>query len=304
MHRITPNYFRYFTPSAEMPAWGLELSAAGYTYIASGSVYPPARHPADHDFSWSHGRVLEALQIILVTAGRGQLELLRPTKPRAVNAGTAFALLPHVWHRYRPDPEHGWTESWIELRGPIVDNLLATKAFRSDNHVHTDAFAAGLDAALESVHARAREAGPGFEPELAARAYAVLAAWSRSQATAVQPSHMRRAVIAAERHLMERHTEPVNVEALARKLGVAYSHFRRAFRIHTGYAPWKYVLHLRLTQARRLLLSSDATLDHIAAHLGFSSGFHLSAAFKQVYGISPDRWRRQLLGNTYNRSRL
>jgi AraC-like DNA-binding protein len=80
-------------------------------------------------------------------------------------------------------------------------------------------------------------------------------------------------------------------------LGVAYSHFRRAFRQHTGFAPWQYMLHLRLAQARRLLASPDATIEDAAGRLGFSSAFHLSAAFKRTFGLAPSRWRRQLLKN-------
>lgn len=95
-----------------------------------------------------------------------------------------------------------------------------------------------------------------------------------------------------ERYFEENHAEPVNVEALAAKLGVAYSHFRRAFRARTGFSPWIYVIHLRLTRARRMLVSSNAKLDEIAGWVGFSAGFHLSKAFKLTYGESPDQWRK------------
>jgi len=293
MPQSTPDYFRYFTPTAERLTWGVSLTAAGFTRIAPRVSYPPSRHPADHAFSWERGRVLEALQIVLITEGRGQLEL-RGAKLQTIEAGGAFIVLPKIWHRYRPDPATGWTESWLEAQGPVVDSLLAKGVFAVDSVVRPDAVAAGLDGALAAIHSIAREAGPGFDPELAARTFGVLAAWVRAGEARTEPTHVRRAVLAAERRLAEHYAEPVNVEALAAELGVAYSHFRRAFLKHTGFSPWKYVVHLRLSQARRLLAASDATLDDLASRLGFSSGFHLSSAFKQAYGASPDRWRRKM----------
>ena len=101
--------------------------------------------------------------------------------------------------------------------------------------------------------------------------------------------------ISAEQYFGAHLSEPVNIAALARSLGIAYSHFRRAFKVHTGYAPWQYVLQLRLAHARRTLTTGDEiTLDELAAHLGFSSAFHLSSAFKRAYGIAPTTWRKQL----------
>jgi transcriptional regulator GlxA family with amidase domain len=130
---------------------------------------------------------------------------------------------------------------------------------------------------------------------LSADALRLIALCVRSGQNPGSPAPIQRAVSEAERYLGEHHAEPVNVEALAAKLGVAYSHFRRAFRAQTGFSPWKYVMHMRLTRARRMLASSDAKLDDIAGRVGFSSGFHLSKAFKLAYGESPDQWRRNLM---------
>ncbi len=295
MPERTRDFFRYFISTPEGATWGLDVTAAGWSGVPAGAPYPVARHPADHHFDWEHGRVLAALQILFVGRGRGTFES-RTAGVFEVAAGDAFCLVPGEWHRYRPDPATGWDESWVELHGPLVERLAAAGVVSAADPVRRDVIAAGLDAALEAVHARARQGGPGFDPGRAGAGFAVLAAWAQAGRMHPPRTRLARAVLEAERHLAEHYHEAVNVEALARRLGVAYSHFRRAFREHTGFAPWQYVLHLRLTRARRLLAAGDATLDDIAAQLGFSSAFHLSAAFKRSFGVSPMRWRDELRG--------
>ncbi len=293
MPKTEKNYFRYFSPGPAAAPWGLAVTAAGYTEIAPGAAYPPTRHPADHEFDWSRGRTLAALQVVLISAGAGWFES-RPTGRKRVTAGSAFLVLPGVWHRYQPDGRTGWTESWVELRGPVVDRLRRAGVVQAAAAVRRQTEAVGLNEVLEAVHARARAAGRGFDPELAALAMGVLAAWWRVGEARPAQSRTLRAIVEAERYLAAHHTEPVNVQALAARCGVAYSHFRRQFREHTGYAPWQYVLRLRLVRARRLLVAGDAPLDGIAAELGFSSAFHLSSAFKQAFGRAPDHWRREM----------
>lgn len=295
MPRRPSDYFRYFSPTAELRTWGLGVTACGRGRIEPGSPYPPTRHPEDHHFDWEHGRVLEALQIVFIASGRGRLEY-RGRPPEVVPAGSVFALPPQVWHRYRPDAKTGWEESWVEVQGPIVDRLVKAKVFSTENRFRPRSQTADLELALEALHDRAVSAGPGFDALLGAAAFKVLAAWSALEGVPAELSHLKRAVLEAERELAERHTEPVNMEELAKRLGVAYSHFRRAFRQHTGFAPWQYVTHLRLSRARRLLAAGNPTLQDVAARLGFNSAFHLSAAFKQAYGIAPDTWRRRLRG--------
>jgi AraC-like DNA-binding protein len=285
------DYFRYLPLSPRQLRWGVGVTAAGFSRIPAGTPYPPVRHPADHQFDWRRGRTLEAMQIVFVPAGRGWIET-RESGRKRVQAGMAFMLLPGIWHRYRPDPATGWTESWLELQGPVVDALRRGGVFSARAPLLKGAQEAGLDDALNAVHRRVRAGTGGIDPDLSAAALQVLAVCARAGEARPRPTPILRTLQRAERELGERFAEPVNVEALAKKLGVAYSHFRRAFRAHTGFAPWQYVLHLRLTHARRLLAAGDAKLDTVAAAVGFGSGFQLSHAFKRAYGQSPAAWRR------------
>lgn len=297
------NYFRYFSDHPDIERWGVGLSGAGLAVVAPGASYPPAGHPADHAFVWERGRVLDRLQIVLISAGAGTLET-KDTGLIPLTAGSGFLMRPNVWHRYRPESNTGWIESWVELYGPVADKLLDTSVFGESNCVCHDVLSSGLDAALDAIHNKARTAAPGFDPEFSVLGLSALSAWARCSQVKPTQSRMARAITTAERYFEEHHTEAINVEELARKLGVAYSHFRREFKVRTGYSPWQYVIHLRLSRAKRLLASGDATLDDIANRLGFSSAFHLSTVFKQSYGLSPNQFRGQLRANYYSPERV
>ena len=289
-----PDYHRYLALSPGMRRWGVGVTGAGVARIAPSAPYPPTGHPPDHFLDWAHGRVLDRLQIVLITAGAGWLETHAAGRCR-VGAGMAFLLLPTLWHRYRPDPRTGWHEHWIELTGPTVDELLRAGTFSAASVLRAGTASSGLDEAFDGIHRQVLHGTSDAEPDLAALAMRVLAVCARTAPGRAPLSKLQRAVRRGEEHLARHHAEPVNVEALAASLGVGYSHFRRAFRAQTGFAPWQYVLHLRLTRARRLLASGDDTLDAVAARVGFSSGFHLSLAFKKAYGESPSRWKQAAL---------
>jgi AraC-like DNA-binding protein len=146
---------------------------------------------------------------------------------------------------------------------------------------------------LDAVHARLRAPeASGLDPERAALGLQVLALVARAPRESKQSRGLAPVVARAERRLAESVENPPEIPSLARELGVAYSYFRREFKRHTGLAPYQYVQHLRLEKARRLIGSSNESLESVAERLGFSSAYHLSAAFKKQYGEAPGHWRR------------
>jgi len=292
---ITPmkDYARYSPDAPSLGKWGLWISGSGIATISPGNPYPPGGHPPDHDFDWKKGRTLDALQIVLITQGQGWLET-RGSGKKEVEAGMAFLLLPGVWHRYRPDPSTGWSESWIEIRGPVPEGLIEEESFLSEKIVRTRAEIPGLEEVMRRIHALANDSG-STRPELSAEALRCLAILAKAtQETGAEDSYGR-ITLRAERYLAEHHAEALDMREVARKLGVSYSSFRRSFTKQTGLSPWQYVLRLRLDRARRLISVGDEKLDAIASRLGFSSAFHLSSAFKTAHGLSPTSWKRRLM---------
>ncbi|MFD4024423.1 AraC family transcriptional regulator [Streptomyces sp. NPDC058576] len=78
---------------------------------------------------------------------------------------------------------------------------------------------------------------------------------------------------------------------VAAEVGVSRATLAECFRTAVGTPPMAYLTEWRLALAADLLHQSDATLNTVARQVGYGSGFALSAAFKRVYGISPQEHR-------------
>lgn len=284
---------RYLADSPESEPWGIAVTAGGRQVSEPGAPYPPAGHPEDHAFAWENGRVLSACQIVFISAGRGRFES-RATGLRAVEAGTALVILPNVWHRYAPDPRTGWTERWIELRGSIVGALLARESLSPKRAVVPIGRVLEFSGLFDAIQARlVGDAVLACDPERGALGLQVLAMLAAATEQGPAARSMQVLIGRAERLLADSVEHAPAMPELARQLGVAYSHFRREFKRHTGLSPHRYLNQLRLEKALRLMGASDEPLKAIAERLGFSSPYHFSAAFKQQFGLAPEHWRRQ-----------
>jgi AraC-like DNA-binding protein len=86
---------------------------------------------------------------------------------------------------------------------------------------------------------------------------------------------------------------PWTVADLAAKIGVSRALLARRFTELVGEPPMAYLTGWRLALAADLLLEPGATLGAVARQVGYGSAFALSAAFKRVRGVSPQRHRGQ-----------
>jgi AraC family transcriptional regulator len=79
----------------------------------------------------------------------------------------------------------------------------------------------------------------------------------------------------------------LSVEFLASEVELSPAHFARAFRETFGLPPHRYLLHLRLERARRMLDADNAVLADVAQRAGFADQAHFTRFFKREYGVTP-----------------
>ncbi len=97
-------------------------------------------------------------------------------------------------------------------------------------------------------------------------------------------------------HIHEHLSEDLSAPSLAKLAGVSLTHFRRLFEEAMGTPPHRYILNVRLEQARQLLGMSSTPIAHIAQECGFSSQSHLTACFRQVHATTPASYRVAMAG--------
>ncbi|WP_409341119.1 helix-turn-helix domain-containing protein [Paenibacillus sp. MBLB4367] len=81
------------------------------------------------------------------------------------------------------------------------------------------------------------------------------------------------------------------VEEIARELNLSRSQCTKVFVKIYGISPRQYMSQLKLSEAKKLLIGSDMTIEAIAVRLGFGSISHFSRQFRRWTGLSPNQYR-------------
>ena len=85
--------------------------------------------------------------------------------------------------------------------------------------------------------------------------------------------------------------EDLGVAALAVHAGMSERTFVRAWRDETGTTPAAYVESVRLEAARRLLETTDLTVDAVAREVGLVRAERLHRAVRRRLGTTPASYR-------------
>jgi AraC-like DNA-binding protein len=92
-------------------------------------------------------------------------------------------------------------------------------------------------------------------------------------------------------HIRESHAEHLPVAAAARLAGMSPSQFTKAFKRVAGMSLVRYLNHVRLSRAVRLLRESELTIAEIATEAGFADQSYFDRRFRHAFGQTPSAFR-------------
>ena len=94
-------------------------------------------------------------------------------------------------------------------------------------------------------------------------------------------------------YLNDHMNQPLNTKDMEKRFFLTYKYMGTAFKKETGDTILFYHTSLRMTYARRLLTTTQYSIDEISRILGYSDALYFSRVFKKHYGQSPQNYRKQ-----------
>ena len=79
----------------------------------------------------------------------------------------------------------------------------------------------------------------------------------------------------------------ISNDLLAKMTNISEIYFRKVFKETTGVSPHKFLLNIRISNAKKLLKQNTMTIEEISSACGFSNLYYFSYAFKKGEGMSP-----------------
>ena len=146
--------------------------------------------------------------------------------------------------------------------------------------------------------------GPGHRQLfLDGLAYALLACFARQRVEA-PPRHtgatkglsddeFTRCVEFADARISAR----VDLHEWAAVIGMSVAEFAKLFQSRTGEPPYAWFMNWRIDRSKEMLRAPGVPLTDIALGVGFCSQSHFTEAFRRRVGVSPGRWRSQLMSS-------
>ncbi len=226
---------------------------------------------------------------VYVEEGHGEY-LAGDGAAKRVEAGDTMLVFPGFPCLYRSEGGQ-WTTWWVVFNGPGARRFEGARFLSRDEPV-----VANTGALVREAH---RKLSPmlGEETPVAVLerhnilCEMVLGLVHVSNATPRRRENAKR--IAGVLEYLSRHfAEPFSMSELPVKFAMSYTSLRRTFRAATGSGMKEYVLSLRISKAKTLLLEGSSSIAEVASACGFEDPYYFMRLFKRSTGLPPGRYGR------------
>ena len=262
----------------------LGLFQYGWERCKPAHMYGPA---ARNHFLFHY--VISGTGVLMADNKKGE------TKTFNIRSGQGFLLFPGQISTYVADEKNPWEYAWIEFDGLRVKEMLDIAGFSFDQPVYHATSKNFREIMMnELLYIVNHSTETPFH--LIGHLYIFLDALTRSVASVrlEKTSKMSDFYIhEAINYIEQNFPYEISIEDIAEHCGINRSYFGKIFHESVGRTPQEFLISYRMAKAAELLKMTALSVANIGNAVGYPNQLHFSRAFKNVYGISPQKWRKQ-----------
>lgn len=225
-----------------------------------------------------------------VAEGGGELKM--GGKSYALNPGIVYSYGPGIPHVIRSNPDNTLQKYFIDFGGTRASRLLKRISMekggivRVSNHHNIAGMFEQLQYAGISGGVNSRRISELLLETLFLLIQQTMFYGHETANFAAATYHRCREHIASHFNTIK------TLDEISGSCGIDKAYMCRLFKKFSGTSPYSYLLKLKMSSATVRLKTSDHTLMNIALENGFKDPYHFSKAFKKIYGVSPDAFRK------------
>ncbi len=262
----------------------LIINSCGIYRLYSRSELPTCRPKGRIDY-----------QLIYIASGKGYF-YFNDESPTIINAGNMILYSPLERQKYIYYSVHRPEIYWLHFSGKDIPELFRAHSIDPNMHVipvgtnsNYEHYFEKIIVELQLQKAFYQESGALFFMQL------LIMMGRFNQENSLNTEFLSSEEIdRATTYFHEFYRENINIESYVTSKGITISSFFRKFKQYTGKTPLQYLLDIRLSNAKKLLETTDYSINEISSIVGYENALYFSRLFHKHIGVSPKEYRKSV----------
>jgi len=228
-----------------------------------------------------------------VLSGKGIFRIAGQEYP--LEAGSGFLITPGELSFYQSDEKEPWTYVWVGFSGSGAENFVSYMGLSVRHPVfHSER----SDELYRSVRDMMEHNTFGLTNELRRNGqlhlFLSLIAENARPSEKTEEDKANQYVKRAVEFIQRNYCNPVKVTDVAEYVCINRSYLYTLFENSMGMSPQQFLTTYRITKAAELLAVTDLPVESIALSCGYNDPLVFTKAFKQMKGMSPSSYRKEM----------
>lgn len=254
-------------------------------YLTAIGYYPHAKY---HNRERKQG----SSEYILLYCIEGKGDIVLGDKKYDLSPNTFFIIPNATPHKYQSSISDPWSIYWIHFTGDFSDLLFSRYTNNNAPEISPIPYDEKRIDSFNQIFSILKNSFDTREIEiLNIKTFELISSLIYYKNT--NPTFFNKDSVAQSIEFMKKNiNKTLTIEQLARQQKFSISYYSKIFKAKTGSSPIQYFNELKIQNSCQYLYFTDNTIKEICTDLGMNDPYYFSRLFKNLMGISPEKYRK------------